>query len=56
MTDETDFASRFRAAARSCERTVFWRKTRPADDLARLASPARSWGSRSGTSTATAGR
>ena len=37
MTDETDFANRFRAAVRSCERTVFWRMTRPADDLARLA-------------------
>jgi threonine aldolase len=37
MTDETDFPDRFRAAARSCDRTVFWRLTRPADDLARLA-------------------
>jgi threonine aldolase len=37
MTDETDFTDRFRAAARSCDRTVFWRLTRPADDLARLA-------------------
>jgi threonine aldolase len=32
-----DFADRFRAAARLCERTVFWRRTLPADDLARLA-------------------
>ena len=37
MTDETDFPDRFRAAARSCDSTVFWRLTRPADDLARLA-------------------
>ena len=37
MTDETGFTDRFRAAVRSCGRTVFWRMTRPADDLARLA-------------------
>jgi threonine aldolase len=37
MTDGTAFADRYRAAARSCERTVFWRMTAPADDLARLA-------------------
>ena len=36
MTDET-FAERFRAAVRSCDRTVFWRMTTPAADLARLA-------------------
>ena len=36
MTDET-FAERFRAAFRSCDRTVFWRMTSPGDDLARLA-------------------
>jgi threonine aldolase len=37
MTDEGTTLDRFRAASRACDRTVFWRLTRPADDLARLA-------------------
>ena len=37
MTDDASFTDRFRAAARSSERTVFWRHTRPAEDLDRLA-------------------
>lgn len=37
MSDEPTFADRFRDASRACDRTVFWRMTRPSDDLARLA-------------------
>ena len=57
MSDETDFADRFRAASRACDRTVFWRMTRPADDLARLAAACDGAGrSTSGTATARAAR